>query len=275
MLSTPKSDCSSDDFNDVAAIVTAMTDAEQPFIIDTLKSVFSDPGIGQVVLCIEESNTWMDAVLGSFPEDPRLKAIRLPLAAPGAIRNQALNYVSLPWVAYCDGDDVWGKGKTQRQRAYAETTKGDFVGVDHFLTNEAGKVRACALARNLPLPSAWMVRTEVMRQYPFSESIYQGECAEWWIRTSGIVSKARYPELLLRYRLRSSSLSTTTSSKQRKVKIVALANIPVLGAIIFCATGCMWLFSRRQEYIWQPDWGPETDPNNCDEKVQSEQIQVS
>lgn len=57
MLSTPKSDCSSDDFNDVAAIVTAMTDAEQPFIIDTLKSVFSDPGIGQVVLCIEESNT--------------------------------------------------------------------------------------------------------------------------------------------------------------------------------------------------------------------------
>ncbi len=275
MLSEPKPGNLSDDFNDVAAIVTAMTDAEQPFVRDTLKAVFSDPSIGQVVLCIEENNTWMDAVLGFFPSDPRLKVIRLPLAAPGAIRNQALNYVSLPWVAYCDGDDVWCKGKTQRQRAYAETTKGDFVGVDHFLTNEAGKVRACALARNLPLPSAWMVRTDIMRQYPFSESIYQGECAEWWIRTSGIVSKARYPELLLRYRLRSSSLSTTTSSKQRKVKIVALANVPVLGTIIFCATGCMWFLTRQQEYIWQSDWGANPGLNSFSEKAQPEQNQLS
>lgn len=248
------------DSQDVTAIVTAMTDAEKPFVYDTLKAVLADPGIGQVVLCVEEQNTWIDTVMSSFTSDPRLEVIRLPLAPPGAIRNQALRYARLPWVAYCDGDDVWCKGKTLIQRTYANTAQCDFVGVDHYLTNASGKVRAFSLTRYLPLPSAWMVRTEVMKQYPFSESLYQGECAEWWIRTSGIVSKARCPQMLLRYRLRASSLSTTTPSKRRKVKIVALGDIPVFGAVIFFLTWCVWLFSRQKEYIWCEDWGPQPSP---------------
>ena len=278
MLSTPKSDCSSDDFNDVAAIVTAMTDAEQPFVSDTLKSVLSDPGIAQVILCIAEKNVWIDAVIGNFVTDPRLEIVRLPLKPLGAIRNKALTYVKEAWVAYCDGDDVWSKGKTKIQRTCASVTGCDFVGADHYLTNQEGKIRAFAPAHYIPMPSSWMVRTEVMKLHPFTEepfSLRQEESGEWWIRTSGIVKKVRCPKMLLRYRIRFNSLSANTSSMQRKAKIIALAKIPVLGAIIFCATGCMWLFSRRQEYIWQPDWGPETDPNNCDEKVQSEQIQVS
>jgi hypothetical protein len=240
---------------DVAAVVTAMTDREQLFVRDTLEVVFSDPGIGQVILCIEDKNAWMDAVLGSFPADPRLEVIRLPLAPPGAIRNQALSCVRLPWVVYCDGDDVWCRGKTLIQRNYADATNCDFVGVDHYLTDEEGKIRAFAFARYLPLPSAWMVRTEVMKQYPFNESLYQGECAEWWVRTSGVVSKARCPQMLLKYRLRASSLSTSTSSKERKAKIVALAKIPGLGAIIYFLTWCIWLSARQKEYIWQKDWG--------------------
>ncbi|MGA7936483.1 MAG: glycosyltransferase family A protein [Kovacikia sp.] len=250
-----------DSYPEVAAIVTAMTDAEQPFVRGTMEAVLSDPGIGQVVLCIEESNNWLDTVLGKLTADPRLAIIRLPLAPPGAVRNQALSYVRMPWLVYCDGDDVWCKGKTLIQYTYALTTKCDFVGVDHYLSNEAGKVRAFALARYLPLPSAWMVRTEVMKKYPFDESLYQGECAEWWIRTSGIVSKARCPQTLLRYRLRSSSLSTTTPSKQRKVKIVALADMPVLGVIIFFLTWCAWLITRQKDYIWCKGEGWEQQPS--------------
>jgi hypothetical protein len=254
MFSKPKPDS----LRDVAAIVTAMTDAEQPFVSDTLNSVLSDPGIAQVILCIEENNTWIDTTIGAFATDPRLKIVRLPLKPLGAVRNHALSYVQVPWVAYCDGDDMWCKGKTLIQRGHADRTGCDFVGADHYLTNHDGKIRAFAPARYLPMPSSWMVRTEVMKQHPFTEqpfSLSQEESGEWWIRTSGIVSKTRCPRMLLRYRIRSNSLSSKTPSMQRKAKVVALANIPGLGAIIFFLTGCLWLSTRQNQYVWLEKWG--------------------
>jgi hypothetical protein len=247
-----------DSQQDVAAIVTAMTDSEEPFVRDTLEAVFSDPGIGQVVLCIEEKNTWLNTAIGQLSMEPRLEIIRLPLIPLGAVRNQALTYVTLPWVAYCDGDDVWCQGKTLIQRTYVKKTECDFVGADHYLTSADGKIRAVASARYLPMPSSWMVRTEVMRQHPFSElpfSLSQEESGEWWRRTSTLVSKTRCPKLLLRYRIRTNSLSMNTLSMQGKTKIVNLANIPVLGTIIFFASWCIWLSRRKTEYIWQQDWG--------------------
>ena len=156
----------SDGGQDVAAIITAMTDGEQPFLAETVEAALSDPGIGQVVLCIEEKNNWLDATIGSCRQDPRLKVVRLPIMPQGAVRNKALDYVQQPWVAYCDGDDVWCKGKTLIQRGFADKTGSDFVGVDHYLMDEEGNVRAFALARNIPMPSAWMVRAEIMRKIP-------------------------------------------------------------------------------------------------------------
>ena len=243
--------------HDVAAIITAMTDREEPFLRETMAAVLSDPGIGQVILCIEDKNTWVDTTLDSLLADPRLKIIRMPLVSLGIVRNRALEHVQLPWVAYCDGDDVWCQGKTLTQRHYATATESDFVGADHFLTNETGKIRAVAIARYTPMPSAWMVRTEVMRQYPFVEVPFtlREEAGDWWLRTEGAIRKVRCPKLLLRYRIRSGSLSAQTSSMKRKTQIVSLANIPGLGAIIFLCTGFLWLLTRRKTYIWHLDWG--------------------
>ena len=240
---------------EVSAVITAMTDKEQAFVQDTVKSVLSDLGIGQVILCIEESNTWIELVLGSLVKDSRLEIIQLPLAPSGSVRNQALNYVRMPWVAYCDGDDVWCKGKTLIQLNHAKASGYDFVGADHYLTNEKGEIRAFSPARYIPMPSSWLVKTEVMRQYPFNESLRQGEDGEWWVRTNGIIHKARCQKMLLRYRVRSGSLSTNTLSKRRKAQIVGLADIPVLGAIILFGTWCVWLCTRQDQYIWCKDWG--------------------
>lgn len=242
---------------DVAAIITAMTDREEPFLRDTMVAVLSDPGIGQVILCIEEKNIWVDKTLDTLMTDPRLKVVRLPLMPLGAVRNRALEYVQLPWVAYCDGDDVWCRGKTLTQRSYANETACDFVGADHFLTNEAGKIRAVAIARYTPMPSAWMVRTEVMRQHPFIEAPFslREEAGDWWLRTEGIIRKVRCPKLLLCYRIRLGSLSAQTSSMKRKTQIVSLANIPGLGAIILFCTWCLWLVTRQETYTWHEDWG--------------------
>jgi hypothetical protein len=250
-----------DSQDEVAAIITAMTDAEQPFLRDAVDSVLSNPGIGQVVLCIEQQNSWIETVLGDTIADPRLEVVWLPLAPLGFVRNRALQQVRLLWVAYCDGDDVWCQGKTRTQLTAAEASGCDFIGADHFLTNDSGKIRACAPARSLPMPSAWMVRTEVMRQHPFNESPFslgQEESGEWWNRTSGSVSKARCPNLLLRYRVRASSLSAKTPSMRRKAQIVKLANIPGLGAIILLATWWIWLLNRKTTYVWNESWGQQS-----------------
>lgn len=243
---------------DVTAVITAMTDGERPFLHETVKTVLLDPGIGQVILCVEENNTWIDETLAHAGMDSRLEIIRLPLAHPPIVRNQALKQVRLPWIAFCDGDDVWCKGKTLKQRAYADATGSDFVGADHYLTDEAGKIRAVALARNIPMPSSWLVRTEIMRQHPFDESVQIGSDGEWWIRTNKATKtfkKTRYSELLLHYRVRSGSISSSTPSKQRKAKILAAASLPVVGQGLFLATWLAWLLTRRSNYVWLSAWG--------------------
>lgn len=243
---------------DVTAIVTAMTDAERPFLQEAVEAVLLDPGIGQVVLCIEENNDWIDEVLGPLIKDFRLDILRLPLALPPVVRNQALEYVRLPWIAYCDGDDVWCPGKTYKQRAYAEATGSDFVGADHYLTDEAGRIRAVAQARNIPMPSSWLVKTNIMRQYPFDEAVQVGSDGEWWIRVNKVaklIKKIRYPELLVYYRVRSGSISSSTPSKRRKAKIVAFASVPILGQTILYITWLAWFFTRRSTYIWLNAWG--------------------
>lgn len=243
-------------YQDVAAIITAMTDSEEPFLFETVEAVLADPSIGQVILCVEEKNTWVDRVLDNiFTEGPRLEIVHMPMAFPGAVRNSALDYVKMPWVAYCDGDDMWCKGKTFAQRLWADTTKSDFVGADHSLINEDSKVCAFALARNIPMPSSWLVRTEIMEQYPFKDSLPLAEDGEWWIRTRDVVRKSRCPKILLRYRVRSGSVSSNTPSKKRKARIVSLASLPILKEIILLFTWCIWLATRQKEYVWIKAWG--------------------
>lgn len=241
---------------DVAAIITAMTDDEELFLQETLNAILSDPGIGQAILCVEEKNTWAESVLGSLTTDPRLEIIRIPMAPQAVARNQCLLRVKLPWVAYCDGDDVWCNGKTATQRAYADQTRADIVGADHYLVDEAGTIRSYAMARFIPMPSSWLVKTEIMQQYQFDESLKPGdEDGEWWIRTGAKISRVRYATPLIRYRVRPGSVSSATPSKRRKARIVQLASVPVLGSLVMFVTWCIWVLTRQDQYVWLPSWG--------------------
>jgi hypothetical protein len=239
---------------DVAAVITAMTDDEQPFLLQTLEAVFTDDSIGQIVLCIEEKNTWLNKILINFVDDTRLLIVRIPMAFLGEIRNRALEEVKMPWVAYCDGDDVWCAGKTYAQRSWAEITGSDFVGADHYLVNEDGKVCAFAFAQNIPMPSSWLVRTSVMKQYPFDDSLATAEDGDWWVRTNGLIHKTRCPKMLLKYRVRYGSLSSNAPSKRRKASIVAFASFPILRELILFCTWCIWSISKREEYVWLKIW---------------------
>lgn len=256
-------------YQDVAAIITAMTDGEKPFLFETVEAVLTDSSISQVILCVEEKNTWVDIVLGSLEEDPRLEVVHMPMAFLGAVRNRAIHYVKTPWLAYCDGDDVWCKEKTCTQRCWADATKSDFVGADHTLINEGSKVCAFALARNIPMPSSWLVRTEIMKQYPFQDSLPSVEDGEWWIRTRDVVHKARCPKILLKYRVRAGSLSSNSPSKKRKARIVSLASLPIFREIFLLITWCIWLTTRQEEYVWLKAWGQQSYSMSADAKQNS------
>jgi len=236
--------------NDVTAVIVAMTDGERPFLAESLNAALRDPGIAHVIVCIQDSNTWIDDVLSSVPNDPRLEVLRMPLAPAGAVRNEGVNRVKTEWLAFCDGDDVWCPGKTRIQLDHAAKHNADFVASDHYLTDEAGRIRAVALAKYIPMPSSWLVRTSVMRKYPFkAEKKYNGiEDHTWWFETKTTVRKDRCPKLLLRYRVRGISLSTTEPSKMRKLRAVTWASKPVIGWGVFVLTWGMWLVNRSKSY---------------------------
>lgn len=230
----------------VTAIVTAMTDGERPFLAACIESVIQDEEIAAVIVCIMDSNRWIDGVLESFGQDPRIKILRMSLDLPGVVRNEAVKHVETEWIAFCDGDDVWCEGKTALQLAQAEALDADFVAGDHYLTDEAGCIRAVALAKYLPMTSAWLVRTSVMQLHPFRD--VEWEDHEWWFRTKNAFKRVRCPKLLLRYRVRGQSVSTVQPSKARKVRVVTWGSKPVIGLGVLLLTWGMWLLNRRRYY---------------------------
>lgn len=232
--------------NDITAVITAMTDPEEAYVGETLSAALADPGIGHVILCVAEKNQWIDKILASIPKDSRLQVLRLPFGPLGPLRNEALNHVKTEWVAFCDGDDVWCKGKTLSQREFALANDLDFVGCDHYLIDDGGRIRAVALAKYIPMPSSWLVRASVMRKHPFTPTHYEDH--EWWFRTMGAFRKGRFPKLFLRYRVRNVSLSSAEPSKQRKLKAVTWGSIPVIGLGVLVLTWSMWLVNRSKSY---------------------------
>jgi glycosyltransferase involved in cell wall biosynthesis len=242
------------EWQNVTAIVTAMKEDEKPFLFEAVAAIISDLFIGQIILCIEEKNDWLNAEIGTLLKDPRLQVIQMPMMPIGAVRNRALNYVQKPWVAYCDGDDVWCKEKTLIQQKYAYKTGADLIGAGHYLTDNLGRIYACGLSLFIPMPSSWMVRTKIMQHYPFNEEMQHGSDGDWWFRTSGLVRKEKCPRLLIRYRVRLHSVSSKTLSKKRKLRFMTISKIPILGSILYFLTYCFWLITRNQPYKWRTEW---------------------
>src|SRR5690349_2982443 len=106
--------------DEVTAVITAMTDGERPYLAECVESVISDPGVACAIVCVSDKNTWVDQILAAATKHSRIQIVRMPLAAPGVVRNEGVKHVKTEWVAFCDGDDVWCKGKTLHQLEFAQ-----------------------------------------------------------------------------------------------------------------------------------------------------------
>jgi len=231
---------------DVTAVIIAMTDGEKPFLAAAVEAAVADPGVACVIVRVSDHLKWVDEVLAAVAKNPKVKIFRIPIENPGTARNRGVDEVKTEWVAFCDGDDVWCLGKTEAQRDFADQHGAVFIGADHYLTDEEGRIRAVAMAKYLPMTSSWLVRTDVMRKYPFRDELLEDH--HWWFDTKETVPKHRCPELLLRYRVRGRSISTDEPSKQRKVRVVTLARKPVIGLGVLVLTWGLWLVNRSKSY---------------------------
>ena len=207
----------------VTTIVTCMTDAERPFLAESLRSVQTQTVSTKLILCVTDHNEWVDEVLSTMR--PGIELMRLPLAWLGLIRNQAVSAVQTDLVAFLDSDDLWEPPKLQRQIDSLVVRGLDVVGSKHILIREDGAPFFFGFAKNIPMPSSWLGRTATFRERPF-ESVQIREDVLLWERFQSEVRCEILDDFLIRYRVREASLSAMTPTKQRKLAYAHRSRIP-------------------------------------------------
>jgi glycosyltransferase involved in cell wall biosynthesis len=235
----------------VTAVVTCMTDAEQPFVGAAVQSVAAQTVDCRIRLYVSQANDWIDAIISDVPG---VVVRRILMQDAGPVRNIGARESETEWVAFLDGDDIWMKNKLQRQLGVA--TQGvDLMGADHMLIDEEGQACAYAMAQFIPMTSSWLVRRETIIRMPFEGGLSQD--GRWWRRYARQTRRVRLPEVLIGYRVRWVSASSASPSKKRKVAIVKIASMPGVRPIVLAATWIGQMATRRREYIWAPEWGVE------------------
>jgi glycosyltransferase involved in cell wall biosynthesis len=240
-----------DYMSDVTAIVTCMTDAEKPFITETLQSVHDQTIPCDAIVVVEDSNPWIEELCAPFP---RVRILRRPFGYLGSVRNSGVAACDSEFVAFLDGDDLWLPSKTQKQLNFLRDGDRDFVGVDHMLMTESGEVFAFAFPRNIPMPSSWMTRRDIMLCYPFDPNRPNFEDGAWWVATLEKVQKWRIAEPLIHYRVRGSSLSGASLSKRRKLAVSKLSSLPLARPLLLATTGLLHSVTERETYLPLSQW---------------------
>lgn len=198
----------------VTTIITCMTDAERPFLAESLRSVQDQTVSTEVVLCVAADNEWVDEMLSSLR--PGIELMRLPLAWLGTIRNQAVSAVQTDLVAFLDSDDLWEPHKLGKQIDSLAVRGWDVVGSKHILIREEGTPFFFGFAKNIPMPSSWLGRTATFRERPF-EDVQVGEDVLLWERLQSEDRCGILDDFLIRYRVREQSLSSASPTKVRKL----------------------------------------------------------
>jgi glycosyltransferase involved in cell wall biosynthesis len=210
-----------------------MTDAERPFLAESLRSVQDQTVPTQIILCVADNNKWVDEVLAELR--PRIELMRLPLAWLGLIRNTAVSAVQSDLVAFLDGDDLWAPAKLRKQIDSLTAHNLDVVGSKHILIRDDGTPFFFGFAKNIPMPSSWLGSTATFLERPF-ESVQVGEDVLLWERLKTEVRCGILDDFLIRYRVREGSLSSMTPTKQRKLAYARRSRVPGVRPLLLGAS---------------------------------------
>ena len=218
---------------EVTAVITCMTAAELPFILETVQSVKRQTLPCEIVLYTSHDLD-VEGALGEAAAGIELR--RVPLQPPGIIRNLAVAEAKTDWIAFLDGDDLWKPTKLERQLAFARQTQSEALGCRHLLIREDGKAFFFAFAKTMPMPSSWIVRRELLVKEPFTSRLVF-EDWELWTRLRQCARTATLNDYLTLYRVRKLSASTHQSSpKRRKYLFARVSAVPGLRFVLLAAS---------------------------------------
>jgi len=235
----------------VTAVISCMTDAERPFIRAALESVVNQTMPCAARVYVADTNDW----IANVTEGLEQVVVRpVPMMLLPAIRNLGVKEAHSDLVAFLDGDDFWFPAKTERQVAALQQNAVDFAGADHVLVDEAGKKFAYGLARYIPATSSWLVRRDLMLEYPFNERVRLAEDGEWWLRTAEKSQRIRVSEFLVAYRVRQDSLSSGSRGRQRKETVLRAAQVRGLRPLTLAASFVLNRLYRDSKYVDHKSW---------------------
>lgn len=177
-------------------------------------------------------------------KDPRLQLLTLPQnAGAGAARNAAIAAARGEYVAILDADDIAMPERIERQVTEIQVRHVDLVGSWYRVINEQGTtidsrktpIEPALLRQRLaffnPIAhSSVLLRTQLLRRYPYPESLRFGEDYRLWVTLAlNGHSMHNLPEYLLAYRRDAGFLRRRTGwSLFRTDLTTKLAALPLL-----------------------------------------------
>jgi glycosyltransferase involved in cell wall biosynthesis len=237
--------------------MTAMTDAERPWVQSALQSILTQTVRPQaVILMAEVGNRWIEQDIAAAAYPPALASLvqiqRIPLARLGAVRNAGTRLATTRWVAYLDGDDLWKPERLEWQlAAAAKDSKIAFVGGDFVFIDAANRPFAFSNG-STPTPSSWLVERALMLEQPFDPNLHMGEDHFWLKATRATCLRVRVPRVVTGYRIRGMSLSALQfgHSRQRKIReaMARAAAVPLLRYPMLGASYLRYRLNRRHYY---------------------------
>lgn len=243
--------------SEVTAVLTAMTDAERPWVQTALASIFSQTLLPDaVVVMAEDRNDWLesDILAQSYEANllARMRIHRVPLARLGAVRNAGAAVADTRWVGFLDGDDVWHPRRLELQiQAAAANPEARFIGGDLEFIDPSGRVFAYANGTN-PTPSSWLVDRQLLLEHPFDPTLAVGEDYFWLRDTKSNCVRIRVPRVIVGYRVRGKSLSAVqhsdTQLRKRREAMAQVASNPFLRISILAGTYLRYLAYRGRPY---------------------------
>jgi glycosyltransferase involved in cell wall biosynthesis len=181
------------------------------YVGEAIESVLSQTCPPAELIVIDDGSTDESLeIVASFAR-PCLRVVRQANAGIGAARNRGLALATGELIGFIDSDDLWERGKLERQvRAMADYSQVQLV-FGHLLeflspdraTELSGSLRIATGAVPGLIASTLLVRrTAVETIGPFNETLRVGEFVEWMARAHDHdLASLMLPEIVARRRI--------------------------------------------------------------------------
>jgi glycosyltransferase involved in cell wall biosynthesis len=210
----------------VTAVVSCVVESDVPFVKAALLSIKQQTHPCHVIVVVTENTCNVRTEISSIGIDAQIETTHL--SPCGITKNFGVQRASTEWIAFLDADDVWFPRKIELQLAHASKHSCAAVGARHILVDGDAGPFFYAFARNMPMPSSWLVKRDLLLQEPFSDRT-QYDDAELWARFNRRTPTRTLREYLIYYRVSPGSHSSSYSPpKMRKQWFARAARNPIL-----------------------------------------------